>query len=400
MVAINICGVLITMKLWKLFKTLSGIRMEIKGKSDESLKYLPVFLIGLNIILSIAWVAGSNYTTQHLFTAGIGTNAYEFICSSSSTDSGLFGFLFAYNAIIYAYALFLAYVLKTNKISTKLSRYMNYVLFNGLFFMSLSCGFVFPELFNHTTKRIILSIFMFMGTNVLFLLLRQETDKLNPANNVGTKSAEPKPKSQKFGSAGSHDYIDRNTLGSMVKLNSTQANDSNIFFDYVEVLDKKMRINVWRRFFLFFNGTDKYMTLHTIKKVSSNNDYQLKSEGTVFKLEFCTKPVLIEDMDRKNKIKIHMDNHTQLTIVFSSEEMVRKFKMLMNLCMANIRSKFVKTGHSALGGPGMQLSGSMTSIRSSEDIRKRLMMKTNSIDDLKKPSPSKSIENLTKARNL
>ena len=382
------------MKLWKLFKTLSGIRIEIKGKTDENLVYLPLILVFTNAVFSFVWVIASKYQKEHVYTAE-GTDSYEFYCSTSSVDQGFFIFLVIFNALIYLYALFLAYIVRSNKIVTKLSRYMNYILLNSLFFILLSVCFTSSAVFNLTTNRIVLSIFLFMGSNILFLLLRQDNDKASRVLAPKPKSADGKKSGNKFGST--HDLIDRGTLGSLVKLNTVQANDNNIFFDYVEVLNVKLKINVWRRFFLLFNGNDKYISLHTIKKISSNNEYQLKSDGIVYKLEFCTKPALIEDLDRKNKIKILLDNNIEMTIVFSNEEMVRKFKSLMNLSMANIRAKFTKNvlGH----GLGGQMSNSLSSLRSSEDVRKK-MLKVNSLDDIKRPSPSKSIEDLKRSRNL
>eukprot|EP00834_Sanchytrium_tribonematis_P005280 NODE_309_length_10065_cov_0.706101.p4 type:complete len:382 gc:universal NODE_309_length_10065_cov_0.706101:3573-2428(-) len=381
------------MKLWKLFKTLSGIRLEFKGRSDESLKFIPYLLMILNGTLTILWVSLANYHEDHIFTEG-GTNAYEFICSESKYDSGFFWLLFAFNVIIYAYAVFLSYILRSNKIFTKQSRYANIILYNSLGFLILAACFSTASIFNHTTRKIILSILMFMGTNGLLLLLRHDIEKPQKEQSQKPKSSE-KSRSIKVGSQ--HDMIDRSTLGSMVKLNSNQTNDTAIFYDYVEVLDKKLKINVWKRFFLLFNGTDKYFSLHTIKKVSSNNEYQLKSEGIVYKMDFLQKPVLIEELERKNKIKIQLDNNITLTIVFSSEEMVRKFKILMNLCMANIRAKFAKQG------PGLGLINSFHSVRSNEDLRKKQMIKKGSMDELKKPanlSATKSLEDLKRQRNL
>eukprot|EP00835_Amoeboradix_gromovi_P004616 NODE_370_length_9954_cov_0.501776.p2 type:complete len:382 gc:universal NODE_370_length_9954_cov_0.501776:1343-198(-) len=380
---------LITMKLWKLFKTLSGIRVEIKGKTDEHLRFVPFILMALNVLFSLFWVLMADFKKAHVYTEK--TAGYEFVCQASNllAHNIMYTMLIIFNVVNYGYAVFLAYVLHVNKISSKLGRYMNYILFNAIFFFALALGFTLPEIFDQTTKRIILSTFIFLATNINFLLLRQEAEKLK---NAKSTVKETKYKSG-HGVGSNRDIIDRSTLGNLVKLNSAQANDSGIFYDYVEVLSKKFHINLWRRYFLLFNSNDKYMSLHTIKKISSNNDYQLKSDGNVFKLDLCSRPVLIEDLDRKNKIIIHFDNDVDMTIVFSNEEMVRKFKMLMNLCMTNIRAKYTKNGlGNALGGQFG--SGSMSNLRS------KMLLKTNSLEDVKKSTPSKSIEDLKRTRNL
>ncbi len=321
---------MLTIVLWKLFKTSNGVRLEIKGKSDENVKYFPYLFIILNALMSITWAITSQSHRQHVYSTVI--NRYEYVCSSSANDLPFMVYFGVANGVIYCYALFLSYLLKTNKISNRQTKTMNFVLLNACLFIVLGTGFSASGSFDNTTLRMVLSIFLFIATTGLFLTLRADPIRLSASSkDLATVSVDNGHSSTKV--------MDKQ----IVSIGKWQATDKDVFYDYVELLDNNSTgINVWKRNFMLLHGNEKYLVFHTIKG-SNPNEFQLKSDGVLYKLEFCQSPPIVEDTDRKNKIIVKLDTRVQLTISFSNEEMVRKFKMLLNITVASMKPKLTKT---------------------------------------------------------